>query len=134
MRRQDDIREGHGVSAPKITLALGIVYVLVGILGFIPGITSNGLLLGIFAVNTIHNIAHLAVGAALIWGGLMASYTTTVNKTMAIVFAVLVVGSFIAPIVEQVPLNPPDTALHLASMLLTGYLGFFARPAATRPV
>jgi hypothetical protein len=96
MRRQDDIREGHGASAPKITLALGIVYVLVGILGFIPGITSNGLLLGIFAVNTIHNIAHLAVGAALIWGGLMASYTTTVNKTMAIVFAVLVVGSFIA--------------------------------------
>jgi hypothetical protein len=45
------------------------------------------------------------------------------------VFAVLVVGSFVAPIVEQVPLNPPDTALHLVSALITGYYGFMAKPA-----
>ncbi len=122
----------------KITLGFGIVYFLVGVLGFIPGITMHtdhgpvpgaGLLLGIFAVNLIHNIAHLAVGAALIWGGLSAS-AVTVNRVMAVVFAVLVVGSLIAPIVEGVAINPPDTVLHLASMLLTGYLGFAAGRAA----
>ncbi len=62
----------------RITIGFGIVYVLIGILGFIPGITvpspnpgpvpGEGLLVGIFAVNWVHNIAHLVVGAALIWG------------------------------------------------------------------
>jgi hypothetical protein len=110
----------------RITLALGIVYVIVGVLGFIPGITSNGLLLGVFAVNTLHNIAHLALGAVLVWGGMSPNYVT-VNKAMAVVFAVLVIASFVAPIVEQLPLNPPDTILHLVSMIVTGYIGFVAK-------
>ncbi|HEV2067112.1 MAG TPA: DUF4383 domain-containing protein, partial [Thermomicrobiales bacterium] len=53
----------------KITLAFGLVYLLIGVLGFIPGITrfesdptgpvpGEGLLLGIFAVNVVHNVAH----------------------------------------------------------------------------
>jgi hypothetical protein len=29
--------------------------------------------------------------------------------------------------IEQLPLNPPDTLLHLASMILTGYIGFLAK-------
>jgi hypothetical protein len=42
----------------------GAVLVLVGILGFVPGITTDdGHLLGIFHVNAIHNIIHLASGA-----------------------------------------------------------------------
>lgn len=118
---------------PKtITLVLGIVYIAVGILGFIPGIvTADGLLLGIFAVNTIHNIAHLAAGAILVWGGLSAANTVMANRIMAVVFLALVVASFIAPVVEQVPLNPADSALHLASAAITGYLGFVMgrRPA-----
>jgi len=118
--------------AQKITLGLGIVYIAIGVLGFVPGITSNGLLLGIFAVNALHNIAHLALGAVLIWGSMSAAITT-VNKAMAVVFGALVLVSFIAPIVEQLPLNPPDTILHLASAAITAYLGFFAQPAlATR--
>lgn len=112
----------------KITLGLGIFYVAIGILGFVPGITSDGLLLGIFAVNALHNIAHLALGAVLIWGSMSAAYMTTVNKAMAVVFGVLVIASFVAPIVEQLPLNPPDTVLHLASTAITAYLGFVARP------
>lgn len=117
------------MSGQQITLWLGVFYVAIGILGFVPGITSDGLLLGIFAVNALHNIIHLVVGAVLIWGS-RSAMLTTVNKAMAVLFAVLVVASFIAPILEQVPLNPPDTVLHLVSMLITGYLGFVAKPAA----
>ncbi len=126
----------------KITSAFGLVYLLIGILGFIPGITvppddpgpvpGEGLLLGVFAVNVVHNVAHLALGAVLVWGGRTAARVGAVNRLMAGVFLVLVVASVIAPIVEGVAINPPDTVLHLASALLTGYLGFVAaRPVAT---
>lgn len=57
-------------------LVVGIVFLLVGILGFIPGITSNydqlsfaghhsaALLLGVFQVSILHNIVHLLFGIA----------------------------------------------------------------------
>ena len=115
----------------KISLALGAAYVLIGVLGFIPGITvangmapGQGLLLGIFAVNALHNIAHLVLGAALIWAATTADNVRMINKGMAVVFAILVVGSLIAPIVEGVAINPPDTGLHLLSLLVTAAVGF----------
>lgn len=122
----------------KITIGFGVVYVLIGILGFIPGITQatavpgQGLLLGIFAVNLLHNIAHLLLGAILIVGGMSAANVIMTNKAMAVIFALLVVASFVAPLVEGVAINPPDTLLHVASMLLTGYLGFMAKSSAMR--
>lgn len=118
--------------ATKLSLALGIAYLAVGVLGFIPGITvsssapGQGLLLGIFAVNTIHNLAHLVLGAALVWAATTGDSVRMVNKGLAVVFAVLVVGSLVAPIVEGVAINPPDTGLHLASLLLTAWIGFMA--------
>jgi hypothetical protein len=119
--------------AMKISLALGAAYVLVGVLGFIPGITvpngavpGQGLLLGIFAVNTIHNIAHLVLGGALIWAATTGDNVRLVNKGLAGVFAILVVGSLIAPIVEGVAINPPDTGLHLLSLLVTAAVGFMS--------
>ena len=129
----------------KITTAFGIIYFLVGVLGFVPGVTrftpnptgtvpGEGLLLGIFAVNVVHNIAHLALGAVLIWGGLSAARVAGVNRIMAVVFLVLVVASVIAPIVEGVNLNPADTVLHLVSALLTGFLAYAAGRSTSRSV
>lgn len=127
----------------KVTIGFGVVYALIGVLGFIPGITQfsdrfgavpgEGLLLGIFAVNVIHNIAHLLLGGALIIGGRSDTAVITTNRIMAGVFLVLTVASFITPLVEGVNLNPPDTVLHLASALLTAFLGFgAARMQTTR--
>ncbi len=56
--------------------AVGAVFLLVGILGFVPGITtpydgleaagheSHAELLGIFQVSVLHNVVHLLFGAA----------------------------------------------------------------------
>ncbi len=61
----------------------GAVFLLIGILGFVPGITTNydamswaghesgATLLGIFQVSVLHNIVHLAFGVA----GLVMSRT-----------------------------------------------------------
>lgn len=65
----------------KAALGTGMVFVLLGVLGFIPGITVNygslgvagpgsgALLLGIFQVSALHNAVHLLFGIA---GALMA--------------------------------------------------------------
>jgi hypothetical protein len=57
-------------------LAVGAVFLLVGVLGFVPGVTtgydsmeiagheSHAKLLGIFEVSVLHNIVHLLFGVA----------------------------------------------------------------------
>jgi hypothetical protein len=57
-----------------VAFAVGAVFLLVGILGFIPGVTTNydafqwaghesgAMLFGVFAVSGLHNIVHLAFG------------------------------------------------------------------------
>lgn len=125
--------------AQRIALVIGIVYVAIGLLGFVPGVTvstgqtGQSLLLGIFAVNTIHNIAHLAVGALLIWAGISTEHFSWLSKALTAVFALLVIVSFVAPIAEGVAINLPDTALHLASALLVGSLAFGSTPARRQP-
>ncbi|WP_410651439.1 DUF4383 domain-containing protein [Amycolatopsis sp. cmx-4-54] len=63
-------------SAQTIAAAVGVVFLVVGIGGFIPGVTTNyeqlsfaghhstALLLGIFMVSILHNIVHLLFGVA----------------------------------------------------------------------
>ena len=58
---------------------VGIVFLLVGVLGFIPGITtdydsmtfadqdSGAELLGVFQVSVLHNIVHLLFGVGGLW-------------------------------------------------------------------
>ncbi|WP_246000360.1 DUF4383 domain-containing protein [Nocardioides pocheonensis] len=60
----------------KAAAAVGAVFLLVGILGFVPGITahygdmtfaghqSGAQLLGIFGVSVLHNVVHLLFGLA----------------------------------------------------------------------
>ena len=74
---------------------LGVVFVLIGILGFIDPLTPDGNLLGIFAVNTEHNLVHLLSGLvalAAVAGG--AAYATLYAKVFGLVYALVTILGF----------------------------------------
>jgi hypothetical protein len=131
-------RMGTGLRHPVQTAAavVGAVFLLVGIFGFIPGITSSydqmgfaghesgAMLLGLFRVSVLHNLVHLAFGVAgvalaqtvpgarnfLIWGGA--------------VYAVLWLYGLLIPHdgpANFVPVNTADNWLHL--LLAIGMIG-----------
>ncbi len=107
---------------------VGAVFLLVGILGFVPGVTTNydqlafaghqssALLLGLFAVSVLHNLVHAAFGVA----GLLLSRTRSGAKNYlvfgGVVYAVLwLYGLLIdhgSP-ANFVPVNTADNWLHL---------------------
>ena len=137
---QTSIREGKRTSVQTVTLAVGAVFLLVGILGFVPGITSGvdqltfaghqsgAMLLGLFQVSILHNIVHLLFGVVglalsrswpgsrsyLIWGG-------------AIYLVLWIYGLVIgheSP-ANFVPLNTADNWLHFVlgvAMIALGIL------------
>lgn len=116
-------------SSPNRLVAtiFGAVYLVIGALGFaVTGgvdfiATEGGLLLGIFEVNPLHNIAHLLIGAALLIGGLKSvKAAKTVNVIVGAAYLLLgVIGFFIADTGANIlALNTPDHFLHLVSALV----------------
>ncbi|MEC5189858.1 MULTISPECIES: DUF4383 domain-containing protein [unclassified Arthrobacter] len=112
----------------KAAQAVGAVFLLVGILGFIPGITTNydslglaghesgALLLGIFQVSVLHNIVHLLFGVA----GLLMARTRTQAKAYLLYGGVIYLVLWVYGLVvghdspaNFVPLNSADNWLHL---------------------
>ncbi len=125
------------LSAKTIAMVFGVVYLLVGILGFVLGGTS---LLGIFAVDTLHNIVHLLLGIL----GIAAAYMGMARMYCQVVGVVLlllgVVGFVTVPVDGPLPilgihLNVADHLLHLVTGAILAYFGFVAQSdgiAATR--
>jgi len=110
-----------------VATVFGAVYLLVGLLGFavtggVGFITTEGnLLLGVFAVNPLHNVAHLLIGAALLIAGLAnVRAAKGVNITVGAVYLLLgIVGFFLVGTAANIlALNTPDHFLHLASAVV----------------
>jgi hypothetical protein len=126
-----------------VATVFGAVYILVGLLGFAAtsGVgfidTEGGLLLGIFEVNPLHNIAHLLIGAALLISGLSnVAAAKGVNTTVGAVYLLLgIVGFFIADTAANIlALNTADHFLHLASAVVLLFVGLGADKTARRAV
>ncbi|MDL5200079.1 DUF4383 domain-containing protein [Streptomyces sp. ALI-76-A] len=111
----------------QAALLVGAVFLLVGILGFVPGITtdydtmefashdSGAELLGIFQISVLHNLVHLAFGAAGIAMSRTASAAGTYLLAGGAIYLVLwlyglMVGHDSAA--NFVPLNTADDWLH----------------------
>ena len=64
----------------KVMRPLGIFYgfsfISGGTLGFVPAVTSNGLFLGIFAVNPLHSAMHLASGVIFLIATMIGAWAT----------------------------------------------------------
>ncbi|WAC65651.1 DUF4383 domain-containing protein [Agrococcus sp. SL85] len=126
-----------------VATVFGAVYLLVGVLGlFVAGGNfvgqEGGLLLGIFQVNHLHNIAHLLIGAALLAAGLRSTPAAKgTNTTVGAVYLLLgILGFFIAgTAVNILALNTADHILHLASaiVLLGAGLALDKSSATARP-
>lgn len=109
-------------------MAVGAVFLLVGVLGFVPGVTtdfdslsfagheSEAALLGIFQVSVLHNIVHLAFGVA----GLMMARTPALARSFLIGGGVVYLLLWLYGLLIDretaanfVPVNGADNWLHL---------------------
>ncbi|MCP2031298.1 putative membrane protein [Okibacterium sp. HSC-33S16] len=131
-------------NSPNRLLAtvFGAVYLLVGVLGFaVTGglniiATEGNLLLGIFAVNPLHNIAHLLIGLALLIAGVSTvPASKTVNTVVGAAYLLLgIVGFFLVDTSFNIlALNTADHFLHLGSAIVLLGVGLTADKATRSP-
>lgn len=117
-------------------MVFGVVFLLVGVLGLLVpdgmGMEADNdaapKLLGLFPVNLLHNLVHLAFG---VWG-ILASRRYDAARAYcrigAIIYVVLVVLAFIDPTTfGLVPIGGNDIWLHALLAAGLGYFGFAHR-------
>ncbi|SDN02068.1 protein of unknown function [Allokutzneria albata] len=124
-----------------LAMIVGVVFLLVGVLGFIPGVTTNyetlqfaghhseALLLGVFQVSILHNIVHLLFGVA----GLAMARSLSGAKAFLIGGGLVYLVLWLYGLVIDhdsganfVPLNTADNWLHFVlalGMIALGFIG-----------
>lgn len=120
----------------KIAMIYGIIFIVIGILGFIPVFTPNGLLLGMFMVNGLHNIIHLVTGVVAVWIGKKKPMASRpFFKVFGVIYAIVAILGFFYqenPIFGLIANNPSDTWLHVVIALITLYLGYWYKDKKER--
>jgi hypothetical protein len=110
----------------KLATVFGVVFILIGVLGFIPGVTSDGKLLGIFDVSTMHNIIHLLSGVAAFALATSEKGAKTYFQVFGLVYALVTVVGFVQgdTVLGLIGVNTADNILHLAIAVVALYAGF----------
>ncbi|MGH2808906.1 MAG: DUF4383 domain-containing protein [Actinomycetota bacterium] len=128
---------GARTPAQTFGLIFGAVYVLVGILGFFVadsftgGQAADKLIL--FPVNHMHNIVHLLIGAALLFGSTRADLAKTINLVVGVAYALVAVLGFMGVVTPELinDRGVADDFLHLATAILAIYFGTAGASAPT---
>lgn len=116
------------MSLHKLAKIIGYIFITIGVLGFIPKVTEDSLLFGVFEVNTLHNFIHLLIGfIALIVSRKnqkITRYFFQITGVVYLGFALLGFGHRDQPILGMVANNPADSWLHLIISIVLLYIGF----------
>jgi Domain of unknown function (DUF4383) len=143
---QQFLQQGVDVATRYFSLVIGIVYLLVGIVGFIPSALSpaglvappgsepglavtalHGRLFGLFPVNLLHDVVYVLIG---VWGIVAYSGVDRARvfaRGLAILYAALAVMGVIPgldTLFGLVPLHGHDVWLHAGTAAVAAYFGW----------
>ena len=137
------------MSTRTFAMIFGIVFLIVGAGGFVPGLTDMhhmspiddkvtmttmfGYELKMFPVNALHSVVHLLFG---VWGILAARSLGGARmyfRAVAVIYAVLTVMGLVAGLQTTfglIPLYGNDVWLHAVLAIVAAYFGWMNRDTA----
>lgn len=126
---------------------VAITYIVLGIIGFLPIDAINPMhhegigahyLFNLIAINTAHNLIHLAIGFTGLWAMSDRRRTQVWGRITGVTLLLIFVAGMVQAALEGfprdqwllglVPLNSPGHTLHLATGVVALYLGL-AKPS-----
>lgn len=111
----------------KLSLVFGIVFLAIGILGFVPGVTNDqDMLLGIFKVGVLHNLVHILSGVAALIAAKSEDYAQLYFRVFGSVYALVAIIGFIQgnTVLGLFDINMADNWLHTVLAVAILGIGF----------
>ncbi|MBA3238314.1 MAG: DUF4383 domain-containing protein [Parachlamydiaceae bacterium] len=111
-----------------LTFFVGILFIIAAVLGFMPEFFSDGKFLGVFAIRSLNNIAHLAIGII----GLLCAFKNSRVCTyffiaLGVIFGILaLLGLFdnTMTLFQYFTTNAPLNVFYATFSLIALYIGF----------
>lgn len=119
-----------------VAVVSGVVFVLVGILGFIPGISpmadmvqgmevADAAVLGLVPVNAVANIVHILLGGILLYASTSSSMAILILKVFGLAYLLLgVIGLFAPEGFGIMPLGGGEMVVHFLTAIVFLVVGF----------
>jgi hypothetical protein len=133
--------------AQNFALIVGVLYVVIGIMGFIPALvkepptspemvglgfkTGYGYLMGLFPINPLHNVVHLLIGFLGIAASIALDSARLYSGVLALLYGLLAIMGLFPPTQSTlgiIPIFGNDVWLHAITAAIAAYFGFFATP------
>jgi len=131
----------------SVALAIGMLYLVIGLLGFVPGLLAAppigapglgvdigyGYLLGVLPVNLLHNLLYLVIGSWALYASRQVAGSIRFSQRLILVSGLLAIMGLLTPLQTAfglVPLFGPNVWVHGATALLAGYVGYYAAAKA----
>ncbi|MGH8670338.1 MAG: DUF4383 domain-containing protein [Burkholderiales bacterium] len=129
------------MTARSFALVFGILYLGAGLLGLMPGMlrpappnappisfdVMYGAVLGLFAVNMLHTLVHLAIGAWGLWAFMGNASPKFFAQSLAVLYGVLGIMGLIPglnTLYGLLPLHGHDVWLHLGTAAIAAWFGW----------
>ena len=129
------------MTARAFALAIGIVFLAIGVLGFIPGLVTPapeqapdvsftyyyGYLFGLLPVNYFANLAHMAMGAWGVAASRGEGGSRAYGKTIAVICGALAVVGLVPQlntVFGLVPVFGKDVWLHGIAAIVAAFFGW----------
>lgn len=110
-----------------LTLLFGVVFIAIGILGFVPAATPNGQLFGIYQVDSMHNIVHLVSGIIALFALYNLRYARLYLQIFGIIYLLLGIIGLLGLMPISMNMNFADHLLHIGIGVVGVVAGFFAK-------
>lgn len=112
----------------RLGILMGSLFLVGGILAFVPGVTKDNMYFGLFMVNTPHNIMHIASGSILLIASLLGARPTRLwFQLLGAFYAALAAIGFVVgnPLIFGLIMNSPfDSWGHAGLALIMLLIGF----------
>lgn len=113
-----------------IAILFGIGFIFVGVAGFLPMFMPNGLLLGLFEVDAMHNLLHIVSGVIAIMAATSYKYSRYYFQVFGIIYAIIAIVSIVTNGDMSwltTHFNLADNLLYIVIAVIALYLGFSAK-------
>jgi hypothetical protein len=118
--------------AKSLGMLFGLVFLAVGILGFVPGVTKDEMLLGIFHVNAVHSVIHIVSGAIFLFASMSGAGAARLwFQIFGVIYAIVAVMGLMhmgqdTALFGMMSNNDADTWLHVVLAVVMLAIGFLS--------
>ena len=108
-----------------LAVLFGIAFIFIGVAGFLPTFSVDGMLFGYFTPTSMHNIVHIVTGVVAIMAATSHHMARLFFQLLGLVYAIAAVWGFWLDgdlVVMQVTMA--DNILHLIVAVLALLIGF----------